>query len=1724
MLLQSVQQTGPPSQRIERESHLILAEASFGHAMLRQLETGLERIRMNSQSWRSAATFSLLARRVLSFASALEVRVRAIDFLVDMHTVCHAWLRALTERAAVMPNESLEIALLCISTYDVEEADVATILQRESAISILLQSSIVIQEKHGAVLSEHPDLFNVTLRAWNRLMYRLLPTLRTLILKDSSGLSEAITANWFAFEPTSPQGWQALPEHQEHWLHTKSLRSGSGSGYLPVHFNLLTGELLVNGLPLDRLPSEYMRHIMYAPLFGKSTLEVVPTGEPGLRFSAKMKHKEYNLHFGMSGDDMLLLAIGHGKKLELLPSRLFQGLLPQSLVTDAVHFYDSEAQEVIFQPLYSPWPTEIDAARWRLVRHASSWRLVKGETIMIDVNSYTARTIAAVLAPLEKPLHMHIHLLDPNQTPNSRVEIELPRLQIAFDLDGNDNHLRSRQYRNMIVDPDQTMGTLVGLQSRLILRSTENRMVLIPHGLFDFAITSKIPAGPFASCNESISQHTTVRLVDNSATRIRAYHMDETLGQIDGDGSMQSRLMLCYLHALTSHYLPDPLTGCTGTESAISILRSAAVRSIDLFTSEDLDLLARIADLSGARIYYPAHLQEMQTTRWDARLPSLAHHPSFRILVSGLLEQAARMQVFHPDKYVMFQGIQMAHEKLLESSNSDLDKRSAVRTATYRVASFGAEEWTSSLDVQYAARDIQLIPKRGERAYVIASLILRNQFALHNPIPDLKSVLVQKHIASATVHGVDNMYDLRRLGYDSKWLGVASEHIKEAWCSLQEGLTGVTTYVNHYNLATWLSTMAFADNADFDVIQALALFYRSPQAFSSVQPPAVPEFDLAWGHDFQDSQITATLRLESKQYGQSAEASLPKLDSETKRQHRDRKKQTFEDRKDNAIQGFVSSLSAQWPVQSPTTPSATEYTTYLNVSKSMAAIRIRIEHWYNNRQFMDYLAHVSTVIAHQPASSVAAPRHVLTLPPQKGYIGENIHHYNALDIFAAAPPPTTGLVPPCEPQVTIARVQRPENQSDMSERLSAFCEHLMTGAKSVCEQEYVETLLSSCIALDAHVANNSMRDELLVNAQSLLHGYMQDCQKHIADFNFALKDHLSSEVGVQIQFSPRIHPKFWLNQLHRDCFDNLSYPWQETVIKYALAITNLQRAQRLFRLSNNLVDLLDELRHVGHSNWDVYQYPETLLMEAESGMLVRKEQEHIASYMRSPKDGHNAVLQLLMGGGKSTTILPILSAFHGDKKKLVRVIVGKPQSKQMLTMLIAKLGGLLNRKIYQLPFSRNLRLSAQDANIIHEIYKECVRERGVLLAQPEHILSSRLMAVECVLVDESETAQSLLATQKWLDDVSCDCIDESDEVFSTKFESVYTMGTQRAIDYAPERWLIIQEVLALIPNVAKRVKEDLPEVVDIQSDGDGMYPRIRFLRTDAADRIVYLLATRVVESGIGTPSRTQSPAMQAAILHYISVSELEAHEIKAVEESMFWTETTKPAILLLRGLFAGGILRFVFQKRYRVDFGLDSHRTPSTRLAVPFRSKDAPSPRSEFSHEDVVIVLTQLSYYSKGLGEDDLFETLTHLLKSDQAVIHYDEIVSTASSSLPKAFRHLSGVSIRNRDQCIAEVFSGLRHSRKAIDYYLSYLVFPKEMKHFPQKISASGWDLAGTNKVNASTGFSGTNDTLHLLPLDIKHLDLPSQQHTNAEVLSFLLMDETSVANLPARAIGSTG
>ena len=352
------------------------------------------------------------------------------------------------------------------------------------------------------------------------------------------------------------------------------------------------------------------------------------------------------------------------------------------------------------------------------------------------------------------------------------------------------------------------------------------------------------------------------------------------------------------------------------------------------------------------------------------------------------------------------------------------------------------------------------------------------------------------------------------------------------------------------------------------------------------------------------------------------------------------------------------------------------------------------------------------------------------------------------------------------------------------------------------------------------------------------------------------------------------------------------------------------------------------------------------------------------------------------------------------------------------------------------------------------------------------------------------------------------------------------MGMQRPIELSPTRWTCPQQVLGIVRIVSSDVASALPSPVELTPRQPGGFPRLRLLKGDAARLLINRIAQQLLKFGIDDfPIFRRPDSVRESVRKYITEYDLSKDDIEAVERTdsdSFFTDSTKATLLLLRGLLAGDILTFSMgQKRWRVNYGLVSNRSPPTKLVAPYRAKDNPTPRSQFSHPDVVTILTSLSYYYGGLEDQDLFAALDHLSLSDQAEIEYNAWMSDAPN-MPLAQRQLQGINLKDRPQCRSEVFPHLRYSKSVIDYFLTHIVFAKEMKEFLSKLSASGWDIAKT-KCHPTTGFSGTNDSRNLLPLDVEQLDIPKQRHTNALVLDYLLQPENSVVLMSRHCANST-
>jgi hypothetical protein len=341
--------------------------------------------------------------------------------------------------------------------------------------------------------------------------------------------------------------------------------------------------------------------------------------------------------------------------------------------------------------------------------------------------------------------------------------------------------------------------------------------------------------------------------------------------------------------------------------------------------------------------------------------------------------------------------------------------------------------------------------------------------------------------------------------------------------------------------------------------------------------------------------------------------------------------------------------------------------------------------------------------------------------------------------------------------------------------------------------------------------------------------------------------------------------------------------------------------------------------------------------------VARPVQAAVAREMISPTSKRNISLQLNMGEGKSSVIVPLTASTLANGSNLVRVVTLKPLSNQMFELLVSRLSGLANRPIFYIPISRSLRMNLSLVKIIRGLLERCVSEGGVLVVQPEHILSLQLTHVDNILLPqgiskEKSIPNELRELESWIANVSRDVLDESDEILNPRYQLVYSSGDQLPIDDHPNRWSTIQQVFSRLQAHSVKLCATFPKMIVMDST-PGKFPIIRILDSTIMQHISSLLIDDVLQGRLSNLSGGVIPSpVQAAVRRFISHIEVSDVDHTVIHSHCAGT-TFSNGILLLRGLLMDGegILGYVLkERRWRVDYGLDPSRT---LLAVPYRAK-----------------------------------------------------------------------------------------------------------------------------------------------------------------------------------------
>ncbi|KAF7139739.1 hypothetical protein CNMCM5793_007809 [Aspergillus hiratsukae] len=597
---------------------------------------------------------------------------------------------------------------------------------------------------------------------------------------------------------------------------------------------------------------------------------------------------------------------------EFVPVRLLTGAFPDAFVEDYAHWYDLDGGYVEFWPVKDPW--KASSSHWRLQRKRpgqNGWCLVKGEISLVNIRSQTAGSLFSFFQPIERASRLHCKF----HTSSSTLEIDIPRLRLSFSLQSGHSSIRARQYPGMKIDPDQSLGTLVGLRSKLILlhENDHSRKVLVPDG----AVTWVKDGG-----------HVAVNIDWQAVSKLHVYSVDNQLGRLVDNGSLQSKLMLCYLHAVTSFCVPDVLTKKTGTEQSLSILRSASMRSFSQLTPENISILVELARLTPVRKYYPANERVMQSVEWQ-NLGCLVHHDDFREQVQAIIDQDSRMRIFYPHS--------QQNQPILPVSDKNLLQRDRIRSSSFRTSGFGAEGHTSIFDDSYTERGRNHQSEGFSRVFTLCKTI--HEGTLHSARTitdqDLLSHIWGFLCMPEEVHGPAMVVEKAMVKYDATWLLDPVDFVSAHWCGIHQLLRSGTTRPNKHQVMIWLSVLAFSDKIPMAVLETFAAFYVIP-TMAACRPPSRPSFQPTKGYALNKNVLKS--QIQSVTRDQMPESS----DLPNRGEKYGAFKSRIEENRAQALNNFIAGLCTQWPTSTPSAPNSQgspKFEDYYNSQEAMAIVR-----------------------------------------------------------------------------------------------------------------------------------------------------------------------------------------------------------------------------------------------------------------------------------------------------------------------------------------------------------------------------------------------------------------------------------------------------------------------------------------------------------------------------------------------------------------------------------------------------------------------------------------------------------------------------------------------------------------------------------------------------------------------------------------------------------------
>ena len=645
---QTVWQAGPNAAgTVARDAHIWLNDASFCHRLVDNLAHVHDTIKGNWTEINVMKILVLLLMRMINMSPIFRTSQESgydppappadanVEFIVgaalcllrELRRTMKSWTTELQGRLrsedGQQPDDEnrtrrqlLKSALLCQSTFFLEDHVIGRAFF--TADLALYVSMAIISHDHSPDIEDAKDALRQSIFAALRGNIAIEEHVAQLVSEDSKAISDGVNDIWDILTFTSE--WEFVQADSYRWI-----RNITDDRQKDCHFNLISGRLTINAQSLQRLPDEYVKDPLYRRVLGNRVLDVCTSSQAGMAYASLRQLHGYTIYFGMDRNNLVIRASLEGHEFEILSDKIWLHDIAAIIVKDTAQWLDLSTAKIEFRPLERMWEpcTKGYVLEFNEQQPKRSW-MHQGYTILLDINSDEQMSYANLFRFFENLEYVHITLDHEN-----RLEVHLPRFGFKF-FRNDDGVLESQEFSGFKIARDQYIGTLHGLQSKMVLEGLHReagelqKLCIIPFG--DATITSR-------------DGHVQVHVEDGDERR-RTYHKYRILKHsncLQPSDNLLSYSYLAYLHAVTTHPEPDALTMLTGMEASFSLLRQSSMLVTAPHDTQTREVLSRIAQLSPVHSYYPQGLRTMETVKRKDSLPALSQHPAYQLLVNKII-------------------------------------------------------------------------------------------------------------------------------------------------------------------------------------------------------------------------------------------------------------------------------------------------------------------------------------------------------------------------------------------------------------------------------------------------------------------------------------------------------------------------------------------------------------------------------------------------------------------------------------------------------------------------------------------------------------------------------------------------------------------------------------------------------------------------------------------------------------------------------------------------------------------------------------------------------------------------------------------------------------------------------------------------------------------------------------------------------------------------------